>query len=121
MTVGELIEELEDFITEDNSRKHNNLYVCSSCYSECYDGEDIENHTIDAVYPRNGEVVLQSNESDDEWSLRLNYIVHCLKFFNNDTEVVYMDCDDDNNYDFHDTEYCYIDDDDDFVIQCEER
>ena len=53
-----------------------------------YDGYQYEDVTIDCVYFRNGEVVLQSNETDNgNWSLIIPYVIHCLRLFNPNTEV----------------------------------
>ena len=64
--------------------------------------------TIDSIYSRNGEVVLQSNEIEDtlEYSLRAGYILHCLEWFDEDMEVCLMECDEDNDYTFYDIDGC---------------
>ena len=69
------------------------------------DSSVIERASVDSIYPRDGKVMLQSNQIELEsvdgdphaYSLTLAYIMHCLKFFNPDTDVLFMHCDDDND------------------------
>lgn len=115
MIVRDLIRELEDYLHEDTKgRYYNKLYI-----SDGYEYEDV---TIDCVYYRNGEVVLQSNETDNRnWSLIIPYIIHCLRFFNPNTEVCIQVSDEDLDWEYLDTDYTYVDDDDDFQISCSSR
>lgn len=66
--------------------------------------------SVDSIYPRDGKVILQSNQIEMEsvpgdcraYSLTLDYILHCLKWFDNSTDILFMHCDDDNNITFFD-------------------
>lgn len=105
MTVGELIRHLEEYLHEDKKgRYYHRLRAHSSSY---YD--DVDEDTIDCVYFRCGEVVLQSNETDNgNWSLIIPYIIHCLKFFDWDTTVVFCDSDEDLDYEYYDITDFYV-------------
>ena len=63
MTVGDLIKAIENFLVEDKKGRYlNHVFI--------NDGYEIDNYTIDSVYYRCGEVVLQSNETDNgDWCL----------------------------------------------------
>lgn len=112
MTVSELISSLEDYLYEDKKgRYHNYLYIS--------DEDNYTDITIDSVYYRCGEVVLQSNETDTpRWSLIIPYIIHCLKFFNGNTEVCVQVSDEDLDWEYLDTIDTYTDGDGDFTISC---
>ena len=67
MTVGELIFELESFLSEDRKNRYKHHVFIN-------DGYDICDYTINSVYYRNREVVLQSNETDNgNWDLIAPY------------------------------------------------
>lgn len=114
MTVGELISALEDFLSEDyRGRYLHNVFI--------NDGYDIY-CAIDSVYYRCGEVVLQSNETDNgNWNLIALYVLHCLKFFKRDMDVCIQVSDEDLDWEYFDTNSYYIDDSGDFVISCSSR
>lgn len=97
MTVGELRSALKFFWAEDRERHYlSHVYI--------NDGEDIDNFTIDSVYYRCGEVVLQSNETDNgNWCLIAPYVLHCLKFFDRDLEVCIQVSDEDLDWEYFDT------------------
>ena len=105
MTVGRLRSVLAKF---DSDRV---LYVS--------DGEDIDNCTVDAVYLRNGEAVLQSNEIEDtrEYSLMVGYVQYCLAWFEEDAPACFMYCDEDNGFVFYDIVDYHVDDDGDLVLE----
>ena len=104
MTVGRLRSVLAIF----NSDKV--LYVS--------DGEVIDNFTVDAVYLRNGEAVLQSNEIEDtqEYSFTVGYVQYCLAWFEEDAPACFMYCDEDNDFVFYDIVDYHVDDDGDLVL-----
>ena len=71
------------------------------------DNDEISDCTVDAIFPRNGEAVLQSNELDPSGvlhrhSITLSYIDHCLKWFDDEDHVCFMHCDEDNDCAFYD-------------------
>ena len=115
MTVGELIFALESFLSEDRKGRYlNHVFI--------NDGYDIDNYTIDSVYFRCGEVVLQSNETDNgDWCLIVPYVLHCLKFFRKDMEVCIQVSDEDLDWEYYDTNSSYIEDGNRFVISCSSR
>lgn len=81
-------------------------------------GYDFNSATIDCVYYREDEVVLQSNEIEDtqEYSPTIAYIQHCLNWFDSDDDVCVMICDEDNDYVFYDITDHYIDGDGDLFL-----
>lgn len=87
------------------------------------DGYDFTPATIDCVYYREDEVVLQSNEIEDsqEYSPTIAYIRHCLDWFDDDDDVCVMYCDEDNDYDFYDIAGYHIDGDDDMILEVSRR
>lgn len=96
MTVGELINCINIYISSNKKRSWEHLYVCGD-------------YTIDNIYYREGYVVLQSNEIDYRRnSLVLKYILHCLKYFKPEREVIFMNCDEDEDYEFRSLEKCVI-------------
>lgn len=114
MTVGELIEHLDEYLSWDRKgRYQDRLHVSDGYYLD---------HTIDCVYYRKGEVVLQSNETDNgNWDLIIPYIIHCLKFFKRDLEVIVMESDDDLDYAYYDIKGFHLagekwDDDNKFTL-----
>lgn len=114
MNVGQLIEEIEHYLNNNDGVYYNNMYVS--------DEDTMDGFTIDSVYYRCGEVVLQSNETDTgDWSLILPYILHCLRFFNRNLEVCVQYSDEDLDWMYYSTDYTYVDDDGDFHIWCYER
>ncbi len=115
MTVGDLIKAIENFLEEDKKGRYlNHVFI--------NDGYEIDNYTIDNVYYRCGEVVLQSNETDNgDWCLIAPYVLHCLKFFKRNLEVCVQVNDEDLDYYYYNTENCYIEDGNRFVISCSSR
>jgi hypothetical protein len=115
MNVGELIDAIEIFLKEDRrGRALSRIYI--------NDGYDIDDYTIDSVYYRCGEVVLQSNETDNgNWALIAPYVLHCLKFFKRSTNVCIQVSDEDLDWEYYDTCGCYINDNNQFVISCQCR
>ena len=89
------------------------------------DGDDISDCTVDVVYLRNGEAVLQSNEiehgENHQYSPTLGYIRHCLAWFDDDTSACFMYCDNDNDYSFYDITGSYTDGDGDLVLEISSR
>lgn len=82
------------------------------------DGYEIDNYTIDSIYYRCGEVVLQSNETDNgDCSLIAPYVLHCLKFFKKNLEVCVQVSDENLDY----SKNCYIEDGSRFIIYCSSR
>ena len=115
MTVGELIFELESFLSEDRKNRYKHHVFIN-------DGYDICDYTINPVYYRNREVVLQSNETDNgNWDLIAPYVLHCLKFFKKDLTVCIQVSDEDLDYEYFDTIKCYVEGFERFVIACESR
>lgn len=115
MTVGELIYELESFLSEDRKRRYKQRVFIN-------DGYDIYDYSINSVYYRNGEVVLQSNETDNgNWDLIAPYVLHCLKFFKKDLTVCIQVSDEDLDYEYFDTIKCDVEGFEKFVIACESR
>ncbi len=115
MKVGELIYALDNFLKADPKGRHYHHVFIN-------DGYDIDNYTIDSVYYRCGEVVLQSNETDNgDWCLIVPYVLHCLKFFNKNLEVCIQVSDEDLDWEYYDTNNCYIEDGHRFVISCSSR
>lgn len=115
MTVEELKYQLEDYIRGEYGRSSQCLYASS-------DNCRIFRHQIKCVYNRNGEVCLQANCCDGCCNITIEYIIHCLNYFNYSDEVVFMDCDYESNYEFHNIiETGYDEEDDQFVIVCESR
>ncbi len=104
MTTKDLIKAIDDYISNDVSRKRNFLYIWDPELGWC---------TIDAIKLRNGEMILQSNEIDERrYSLRLNFIRHCACFFDADTTVTAMLVDEDEDYEFIYPHSCSEDSDD---------
>ena len=100
MKVGELITALENYLYENKKERYlQRLY---------YDW----NATIDCVYYRKGGVILQSNETDSgNWSLIIPYIIHCLKFFDEDLNVQVSYVDEDLDWTLYDiNDYCITED-----------
>ena len=115
MTVGELIFELESCLSEDRKNRYKHHVFIN-------DGYDICDYTINSVYYRNREVVLQSNETDNgNWDLIAPYVLHCLKFFKKDLTVCIQVSDEDLDYEYFDTIKCYVEGFERFVIACESR
>ena len=115
MTVGELIFELESFLSEDRKNRYKHHVFIN-------DGYDICDYTINSVYYRNREVVLQSNETDNgNWDLIAPYVLHWLKFFKKDLTVCIQVSDEDLDYEYFDTIKCYVEGFERFVIACESR
>ena len=115
MTVGELIFELESFLSEDRKNRYKHHVFIN-------DGYDICDYTINSVYYRNREVVLQSNETDNgNWDLIAPYVLHCLKFFKKDLTVCIQVSDEDLDYEYFDTIKGYVEGCERFVIACESR
>lgn len=115
MTVGELISALEAFLSENRKRRYLHHVFINDTY-------EIDNYTIDSVYYRCGEVVLQSNETDNgDWCLIAPYVLHCLKFFKKDMEVCIQVSDKDLDWEYYDTDSFYIEDGERFVIACSSR
>lgn len=87
------------------------------------DGYNFDSATIDCVYYRNDEVVLQSNEIEDsqEFSPTIAYIQHCLDWFDYDDDVCVMYCDEDNDFSFYDITGYHIDGDGDLVLELQSR
>lgn len=110
MQLSELVEILSNLDNNEGC-----LYI-----SDVY---DIDEATIDCVYFRNDEVVLQSNEIEDsqEFSPTIAYILHCLDWFDYDDDVCVMYCDEDNDYTFYDIEGYHIDGDGDLVLEISGR
>lgn len=115
MTVGKIINNLNSYLYANKSgRYYNKLYLS--------DGNELEDATVDSVYYRSGEIVLQSNETDNgDWSLIIPYIIHCLKFFQKDLEVCVQVSDEDLDYEYFDADYTYVDSDGDVQISCSSR
>lgn len=118
MKVGELISALKNYLDEDPEERYlQRLHTENDC-------------SIDCVYYRCGEVVLQSNETDNgNWSLIIPYVIHCLKFFNYNMDVCVQVSDEDLDYAYYDISgYDIIDSYDDnynkycrFVLYTSER
>ena len=108
MKVGELISALENYLYEDRKERYlQRLY---------YDGGD---GTIDCVYYRRGEVILQSNETDGgNWSLIVPYVIHCLKFFDENKKVRVSYVDEGLDWELYDIVEYYITEDGRFVMRC---
>lgn len=115
MTVQQLITTLQNYLDNDKQGRYlNRLYIT--------DGYNYECSSIDCVYYRNGEVVLQSNETDNgNWALIIPYIIHCLKFFNKNMDVCVQVSDEDLDYDYLEPIRTTIDDDDDIFLLCNSR
>ena len=107
MTVGELISHLEEYLKEDKQGRYYHTLHASNLY------ENYSDYGIDNVYYRAGEVVLQSNETDNgNWNLIIPYIIHCLKFFNRNITVTFCESDEDLDYEYFDIEEFYVVDED---------
>lgn len=106
MKVGELITVLENYLNENKKERYlQRLY---------YDWDA----TIDCVYYRKGEVILQSNETDNgKWSLIIPYVIHCLKFFDRSLDVFVSYVDEDLDWDLYYIDGYYITEDGRFVIE----
>lgn len=87
------------------------------------DGDDISNCTVDSVYLRNGEAVLQSNEIEgtQDHSFTLGYLLHCLEWFSEDCPACFMHCDEDNDFGFYNIDDYHTDDDGDLVLEISGR
>ena len=106
MKVGELISALENYLYENKKERY---------LQRLYYNWDA---TIDCVYYRMGEVVLQSNETDGgNWSLIIPCIIHCLKFFDEDMNVRVSYVDEDLDWELFDIVDYSITEDGRFVMQ----
>lgn len=110
MTVAELINGLQSYLSKEGA---GNFKSYVECDIDC---------TIDSVYYRCGEVILQSNETDNgNWSLIAPYILHCLKFFKKDLTVCVQVSDEDLDWQYYDVLGGCADDSEKFTLYCTER
>ncbi len=103
MTVKELIEIIDS-----------DEFTGDSIYTD-------DEFSINSIYYRNGEVILQSNEIDSECELDVSFISHCLNYFDYDDEICFMICDEDNDFWFYDITSHYIDGEGDIRLNLSSR
>ena len=85
-SVGQLIDEILAY-----GKMTKNLFASDYYLFECA--------SVDSIYPKDGKVMLESRETakGNSHPLTLDYIIHCLKLFDRNTDVLLVHYDEDND------------------------